>query len=117
MEAEKLPRILLVDDHRDSVELTALLLNKRGYVVVPAYSVAGAQAAAAVQQCAVLITDGHLPDGSGVELMREMKSKYGMAGILVSGSIEDGDAVAEEGFTFLPKPLNLQKLLATLQSL
>jgi len=38
----KLPRILVVDDHSDTVEVTAFLLTKNGYEVVAAYSVAGA---------------------------------------------------------------------------
>jgi len=48
---------------------------------------------------------------------RELKSKYGMAGILVSGTVDDGIAVEREGFKFLPKPLSLQKLLDILELL
>jgi len=117
MTTAKQKRILLVDDHRDTVELTELLLVKRGYSVSLAYSVQEAKTAASITQFDVLITDGGLPDGDGVELMRELKSKYGMAGILVSGTVDDGIAVEREGFKFLPKPLSLQKLLDILELL
>jgi len=40
-----------------------------------------------------------------------------MAGILVSGTVDDGIAVEREGFKFLPKPLSLQKLLDILELL
>jgi len=113
----KLPRILLVDDHRDSVEITAFLLTRHGYEVVSAYSMAGARAAAATQQCEVLVSDIGLPDGSGIALMRELQTQYGMKGVLVSGVPSDGSAVGAEGFMFLPKPLTLQCLLDALQSL
>lgn len=115
--AAKSLRILLVDDHRDTVQLTSLFLIKRGYSVVPAYSMAGARAAAALHECDVLVTDGGLPDGSGVDLMRELKARYGMAAILVSGSVDDGAMVEAEGFKFLAKPINLQNLLDALQLL
>ena len=110
-------RILVVDDHKDTVDLTALLLSNRGYSVARAYSVEEAKTAASAIRCDVLMTDGSLPDGNGVELLREFKAKYGMAGIMVSGTIEDGSTIEAEGFTFLPKPLHFQKLLGLLESL
>lgn len=115
--AAKLPRILLVDDHRDTVELTARLLIKQGYPVAPAYSIADARAAAARHQCDVLVCDIGLPDGSGIELIRELKKQYGMKGILVSGSVDDGPAIRAEGLKFLAKPIDLKSLLEALQSL
>ncbi len=117
MNAVKLPRILLVDDHPDTVEFTALILSKRGYSVVRAFSVADARAAASKIQCDLLITDCGLPDGNGIELLRELKAQYGMAGILLSGSVEDGQIVEADGFKFFAKPVNLNSLLDTLENL
>lgn len=117
MSAVKLPRILLVDDHPDTVEFTALILSKRGYSVVSAFSVADARAATSKIQCDVLITDCGLPDGNGIKLLRELKVQYGMSGILVSGSVEDCDLVEAEGFKFLAKPVSLKSLLDALRSL
>jgi len=76
--AAKLPRILLVDDHPDTVAIMSLVLTRRGYSVVRAYSVTAARAAAETHQCDLLITDGNLPDGNGIELMRELKAKHAM---------------------------------------
>lgn len=113
----KLPRVLVVDDHRDTVEVTAFLLTKNGYEVVAAYSVAGARAAAAIHQCEVIISDVGLPDGSGIELMRELQMQYGTKGILVSGAANHRHAVGADGFKYLTKPVDLQQLLEVLQSL
>lgn len=115
--AAKLPRILLVDDHRDTVEVTACLLGKQGYDVISAYSVAGARAAAAMHQCDVIVSDVGLPDGSGIEMMRELQTQYGMKGVLVSGAANDGQAVGAEGFRFLTKPIDLQNLLDALREI
>src|SRR5690348_14262697 len=93
----RLPRILLVHDHRDTVEMTTHFLAKLGYVVIPAYSMAEARAAAANHRCDVLISDIGLPDGNGIELIRELKGQYAIVGIMVSGSVDDGAAIESEG--------------------
>lgn len=113
----KLPRILLVDDHADTVAIMSLVLTRQGYSVVRAYSVAGARAAAETHQCDLLITDGNLPDGNGVELMRELKAKHAMPAMMVSGSLENGGDVEAEGFKFLRKPVDFSSLLDAIQSL
>lgn len=65
----------------------------------------------------MLIADCGLPDGCGVALMRKFNAMYGMKGILVSGSVDDGAKVEANGFRFLAKPVDVQRLLDTLQSL
>lgn len=116
MTSGKLQRILLVDDHRDTVELITLLLIKRGYSVVPAHSVAEARDAVTKHQCDVLVSDVGLPDGSGIELMRELRKQYRIKGILVSGATDGAADLVAEGFKFVAKPVNLQSLVDALQS-
>jgi CheY-like chemotaxis protein len=115
--SQKLPRILLVDDHRDTVELTAFFLVKRGFIVARAHSGAEARLEAANQKFDLMVCDIRLPDDNGIELLRELQQACGIKGILVSGSIEDGDAVESEGNRFLPKPVELEKLFQAIQSL
>jgi len=115
--SQKLPRILLVDDHRDTVELTAFFLIKRGFGVVRAHSAAEASLEAAKQKLDLFVGDIRLPDGDGIALLRELQKTYGMKGILISGSIEDGKAVEADGIKFLPKPVELEKLFEAIQSL
>lgn len=115
--SQKLPRILLVDDHKDTVELTAFFLIKRGYTVARAHSATEARLEAAGKKFDLLVCDNRLPDGNGIELLREFQKTYGVKGILVSGSIEDGDEVEAEGIKFLPKPIQLEKLFEVIQGL
>ena len=114
---QTLPRILLVDDHKDTVELMAFFLVKSGYEVVRAYCATEARLEAVRNKCQIVISDGRLPDGDGVELIRELKVQYAMEGILVSGTTEDFGAFEAEGFKCLSKPLEMQDLLDALQSL
>lgn len=115
--SQRLQRILLVDDHRDTVELTAFFLIKRGFGVVRAHSADEARLEAAKQQFDLFVGDIRLPDGDGIALLRELQKTYGMKGILVSGSIEDGKAVEADGMKFLPKPVELEKLFEVIQAL
>ena len=115
--SQRLPRILLVDDHRDTVELTAFFLIKRGYSAVRAHCVAEARLEAARHQFDVLVSDIRLPDGHGIELLREFQKAYGMKGVLVSGAIEDGSAVEAQGIKFPPMPIQLEKLFEAIQGL
>lgn len=113
MDSEILPRILLVDDHRDTVELTAFLPIKRGYRVIPAHSTAEDRDAAAKHQCDVLM----LADGNGIGLVRELQKQYDVMCVLVSGAIHDAETIEAEGFKFLAKPVDLKRLVDGLDSL
>ena len=115
--SQKLPRILLVDDHPDTVELTAFFLIKRGYTVARAHSAAEARLEASKQKFDLFVGDIRLADGDGIALLKEFQKAYGTKGVLVSGSIEDGKAVEADGMKFLPKPVELEKLFEAIQSL
>jgi two-component system CheB/CheR fusion protein len=67
-------RILLVEDHADSAKVMQRLLRKAGHVVETAPSVnAGLRAfESAALPFDLLISDLGLPDGSGLDLMREL---------------------------------------------
>ena len=73
----KEPRVLLVDDHADTLRSMDRLLRVRGYQVCVASTVAAALEAAATHPFDLLISDVGLPDGSGMDLMRELRLRYG----------------------------------------
>ncbi|HEX5243699.1 MAG TPA: response regulator [Tepidisphaeraceae bacterium] len=115
--SQKAPRILVVDDHRDTVELTAFFLIKRGYSVARAHSAAEARLEAARQKFDLMVSDIRLTDGDGIGLMNEFQKTYGMKGVLVSGSIKDGEARDSVGIKFLSKPVELEKLFEAIRAL
>jgi two-component system CheB/CheR fusion protein len=115
-------RLLLVEDHPDTAEAMAELLRALGHEVRVAGCVAqGLAAAAAAQEAGdtidLVISDLGLPDGSGMDLMRELGRRYGLRGIALSGygSEEDVRRSLEAGFArHLTKPVNFQALEAVI---
>jgi two-component system, chemotaxis family, CheB/CheR fusion protein len=116
-------RILLVEDHADTAEAMAELLRGQGHQVTVAGSVSqGLEAAEALggEEIDLLLSDLGLPDGSGLDLMRELARRYGIRGIALSGygMEEDIRKSMEAGFEkHLIKPVSLQALRAALQEL
>jgi PAS domain S-box-containing protein len=113
-------KILLVEDHADTAEAMADLLSLNGHQVSTAGSVAEALTLAAGADGAFdfVISDLGLPDGSGLDLMRELSARHGLRGIALSGygMEEDVRQSLEAGFLkHLTKPVNLPVLQATLR--
>ena len=115
-------RILLVEDHADTAEAMAELLRGQGHEVRVAGSVAEGLAAAEALRGAegvdLLLSDLGLPDGSGLDLMRELGRLHGIRGIALSGygMEEDIRKSRDAGFEkHLTKPVSLQALRAVLQ--
>jgi CheY-like chemotaxis protein len=65
-----------------------------------------------------VVSDLGLPDGSGLDLMRALSSRYGLRGIALSGygMEEDIQKSREAGFQkHVTKPVSLQALQSALQ--
>jgi CheY-like chemotaxis protein len=116
--------ILLIDDHVDTAEAIAELLRGLGHEVAVAFTLSGAlQVAAEIQSRGkggidLVLSDLGLPDGSGLDLMRELAQRYGLKGIALSGygMEEDLRRSKEAGFErHLTKPINFQALQAVLR--
>jgi CheY-like chemotaxis protein len=110
--------ILLVDDNADTLTVMARLLGYRGHRVTTARTLLAAQTAARSQCFDLLISDISLPDGSGLELMREIRERSAMPGIALSGFGMDEDLRRshEAGFAIhLVKPVALATLEAAMQ--
>ncbi len=123
-------RILLVEDHGDTRRATARLLRLMGHDVSTADCVAaGLQAAESrLEQDEnrfnggssdlpspfdLIISDIGLPDGSGHDLMRQLKSRYRLRGIALSGYGMEQDIrnSHDAGFDMhLTKPVPIEQL-------
>ncbi len=106
-------RLLLVEDHGDTAEVMADLLRSLGHEVTVAGTVAEAlKKANALESLDLVISDLGLPDGSGLDVMRELAAR-GIRGIALSGygMEEDVQRSREAGFEIhLTKPVSLQAL-------
>jgi CheY-like chemotaxis protein len=106
-------RILLIEDHETTREAIAMLLEIRKHEVSATGSIAEARKAAEDGKFDVVISDVGLPDGSGNELMAELRSRFGLKGIALSG-YGDADALNKSeaaGFVIhLTKPVRIEAL-------
>lgn len=107
--------ILLVEDHADTARMMARILRARGHTVTTAGSVSDALAAASGSVFDVVISDLGLPDGSGTDVMRRLRSMQERPprGIAVSGYGTEADKMMtrEAGFdAHLTKPIKLSDL-------
>jgi CheY-like chemotaxis protein len=111
-------RVLLVEDHRDTREVLARLLDAANYAVRTASSVAAALQLAAAEQFDVVVSDLGLPDGTGYDLMKQLRDRHGIKGIALSGYGMDQDQRRSREVGFLDhvvKPVNVSQLVAVIQ--
>jgi CheY-like chemotaxis protein len=66
-------RILCIDDHKDSAEMLQLLLSHEDYEVSIATSISEALQLATSESFDLYVLDRRLPDGSGIELCRQLQ--------------------------------------------
>lgn len=109
-------RVLVVEDHADTAEMIKRMLEAKGHQVQTAGDVAAALDTAAREDFDVLISDLGLPDGSGSDLMRELRNRgCQLPGIALSGYGQEPDIrqSRDAGFTtHLVKPVDMDHLLA-----
>ena len=67
-------RLLIVDDEESLLDFLSLLFLQEGYAVETARSVEGGRQALARQSFDVVLCDVMMPDGSGLDLLREIKA-------------------------------------------
>jgi signal transduction histidine kinase/ActR/RegA family two-component response regulator len=106
-------RVLVVEDHPDTAKVLARLLSACGHAVKTAQTAAAALELAGAEPFDVLVSDIGLPDATGYELMKEIKSRYGIKGIAMSGygMEEDLRKGREAGFSdHIVKPANVAQL-------
>jgi CheY-like chemotaxis protein len=111
-------RILLVDDHADTRDMLVRLLA-RMYDVQTAECFDSALAAAEAATPHIVVADVGLPGRNGLELMREMRQRYQVPGIAVTGhAIDNIDEYRSAGFVrWLRKPIQLDELMHALHQI
>ena len=117
------PRILVVDDNPDIMELMHELLATGGYDVVSVANAVQAEAEIARQAPDLILSDVIMPGKSGYELCRELKENPAtrlIPIVLITGLSEREDRV--QGIKcgaddFLHKPIFAEELFARVKSL
>jgi signal transduction histidine kinase len=116
--ANKAIRILLVDDHEDTLEFMSRFLTLCGHEVATASTYGKALSVGQQQEFDLVISDIGLPGGSGYELMPALQALSPVKGIALSGygMKADVDRSMAAGFSaHLTKPCDLSVLNATIE--
>jgi CheY-like chemotaxis protein len=107
----ELPRLLLVEDHVDTLRTFARVLRRRGFEVQEATTVS--EALAFWKAGDLLLSDIALPDGDGRDLMRKLAAR-GIPGIAISGfgTARDREEYRQAGFAeSLVKPVEVEDVI------
>jgi hypothetical protein len=111
-------RVLVVDDHEDTLRVLGRVLKLLGYSLATAASAAAALIYAMTNEFDVLLCDIGLPDENGHDLLRKVKKIRNVHAIAISGygSVTDIQNSLDAGFcAHLTKPLDCDLLHATIQ--
>lgn len=114
------PRILLVEDHEDSLRAMSKVLKSFHYDVTTSMNVAEALACAAVADFDLLICDLGLPDGTGTDLMRALCAARPIPGIALTGYGMEADIqqTKDAGFKrHFIKPIDFLELNDAIQAM
>jgi DNA-binding response OmpR family regulator len=105
--------VLLVEDHADTRAVLEMLLNRSGCRTVTAKTLKDARARLKELSFDIVISDLNLPDGDGLDLVREAKQAHKLKTIAVTGrtSHEECDQGLKAGVDcYLTKPIDYQEL-------
>ncbi|MBS0319269.1 MAG: sigma-54-dependent Fis family transcriptional regulator [Proteobacteria bacterium] len=110
------PKILVVDDEPDLLELLELTLSRMGLDTTRAESVAEAIRYLDREPFDLCLTDMRMPDGEGLRVVEHITAKaldVPVAVITAHGSAENAVAALKAGaFDYLAKPVALEQLRA-----
>ena len=116
----KTPRVLLVDDEPDILELLELALHKMGLEVDKAGNVQEAINKLATRVYDLCLTDMRLPDGDGLQVVRHIAERnldIPVAVITAHGNMGNAVTALKTGaFDYLSKPVSLEQLRALVKS-
>ncbi len=112
------PRVLLVDDDRELVELLAMRLEANGYEVLSAHSAATGLARIGRDPVDAMLLDLRLGDGDGLDLLPRVLERAPQLPVIIltaHGSIETAvEAMRRGAYGFLTKPFHDHELLQKL---
>ena len=110
-------RILVVEDHSDTLQALSRLLSRFGHEISVANRAQNALSMIDSKQFDVVLCDIALPDGNGYDVIAQAKRKQPVKAVALTGfgAIEDIERGKEAGFDFhLTKPVDFHELRTVL---
>ena len=113
-------KILIVDDEQLMRWSLREALRSWGYASVEAETGSAALSVFDAEQPAAVLLDVNLPDGSGLDVLREIKRRHPDAVvIMITGNVLVADTIAAlrgGAYDFIGKPINLEELQVTIRN-
>lgn len=114
------PRILVVDDEPNIVDMVTTVLEFHDFEMSSAATAAEAYAAAHTHRPDLVVLDVMLPDGDGFEVCRTLRRSLPRVGIVLL-TAKDAHSERVAGLTFgaddyVTKPFNIDELLARVRA-
>ncbi|PJF40234.1 MAG: DNA-binding response regulator [Chloroflexi bacterium] len=113
-------QILIVEDDDDTAEVVSTLLKKAGYTTQSVDDGESALQQIATMSPDLVLLDLNLPDISGLEILKHVRSKSFLPMIVISGRTQERDKVdaLEAGADdYLAKPFSSEELVARVGAL
>src|ERR1044071_5296493 len=110
-------RILVVEDHSDTLQALSRLLNHFGHEISTADDAQSAVDMIKAKEFDVVLSDIGLPDGNGYDVVVEAKRKGAVKAVAISGfaARDDIERGRKAGFDFhLAKPVDFHELRSVL---
>ena len=116
------PRVLVVDDEDDFLELSELFLAADGFGVVKAHSAAEVMTEVRRDPPDLALVDLYIPGGDGFQILKQLRSEPSTRDIPVfattGADLADVEGVLRIGFDgHFPKPVNWPSLRDVLKKL
>ncbi len=107
--------VLIVEDFKDTADIICRLLKKKNFRPIPAYTLAEARQRLNMHHLDVAILDINLPDGSGLDFLREIKAvRQELPVIMLTAYTESDNAIQslrEGADDFITKPFENDYLI------
>jgi CheY-like chemotaxis protein len=114
----RLPRVLVLEDHADTLAFLGHILSALPVDAIPTASCNAARyAARTLGAFDILITDVTLEDGDGIALARELKQAHHCAVVVMSGHDAPPDGPPPWVDLWLVKPVRLPDLKQAIDTL
>jgi DNA-binding response OmpR family regulator len=114
-------RVLYIEDHEDTRELVTLVLEQRSFEVVTGATIESALVLASSQRFDLYLLDSWLPDGSGLDLCRQIREFDKATPILFYSAaayeMDRAEAIASGAQAYLIKPSQPSELCTLVTSL
>ena len=115
------PRVLYIEDHEDTRELVTLVLEQKSFEVVTGTTIATGVALAGSQKFDLYLLDSWLPDGSGLDLCKQIRKFDTATPILFYSAaayeIDRDQALKSGAQAYLVKPTHPHELCSLVESL